>query len=107
MGNPHLKLKQNSIIVDGFYFNISMAIFQEQSVNHFNWPENSIVPKVAAHIKQCGYEYITDTVFCFDDFILNERDRSDLKQWIKQLRSIVLEPSLELPKDWKPLIENA
>jgi hypothetical protein len=107
MGNPHIKLNQTSVIVNGFFFNIGMTIFREQfEKQRPKFPSDSVITKLSQHIKKRGYEDIMDTILHFDAFVSTENDRSDLIQWLQVLMRTVLEPDFQLPEVWQKLLRG-
>ena len=62
---------------------------------------------MAAYIVDMGYEDVADTVFRFDDIVSPEQNCSELIQWLRELKRLVLRPGFELPESWrKALLEN-
>ena len=108
MGNPTIELNNKKVTVHSFFFNMGMTVFREQYERHrATFSTQSVIPRMAAYIVNKGYEDVADTVFPFDDFVSTEQDRSELIQWFRELKDLVLRPGFELPESWrKLLLEN-
>lgn len=108
MGDPFLKLNNRVMVkVNGFFFNVAMTVFREESEKRVGeFPSNSVVARVAAQISRQGLEHVMDTVMHCDDFISTEDDRARLAQWLRHLLTRVIQPDFQIPEAWQRLLRG-
>lgn len=107
MGKPFLHFHEFTVKVNAFGFSAGMTIFREQVEAQRS---HSKVPRVLDRILQksqaMGYEEVSDTVFCLDEFVASEADRAELIAWLRELMRHLKTPGFRLPRVYEDSLKQ-